>query len=156
MAISTITKACTPINLTNKVNEIIPILNKIDSTADVSLSNINTEGILKIQTTSTIYGLNNVEGGTVLRLQDGANGYSFIVNGDVSITFDRSGLSVAEPQLAFTILLDIRTLGSIIFNNVLWIDGQVPNITETGTYLFAFIRYWGWDRYIGNLQGKVV
>lgn len=157
MAISTIVKALSPNNIINKINEIINSLNTVlTNYTNKSLSDINAAAILKIQQTSSIYEMNNAHtDSTTVILQDGKNSYDFSVSGNATITFDRSNLSVNDPQLSFMALVTVSSLGSLTFNNVTWADGNAPSITSTGTYLFAFVRYSGWDNYIGNMQCKV-
>lgn len=157
MAISIIVSALTPNGILTKINEIINSLNTVlTNYTNKSLSDINADGVLKIQQTSSIYSMNNVHvNSTTVKLQNGNNCYDFSVSGNATITFDRSELSVDDPQLSFMALITIDSLGSLTFNNVTWADGNVPSITETGMYLFAFVRCAGWENYIGNLQCKV-
>lgn len=157
MAISTIVSALTPNSILAKINEIINSLNTVLANyTNKSLSDINANGILKIQQTSSIYSMNNAHvNSTTVKLQNGNNCYDFTISGNATITFDRSELSIDNPQLAFMALITINSLGSITFNNVTWADGNAPSITATGAYLFAFVRYAGWENYIGNLQCKV-
>lgn len=152
-----IVKAINPLGIVDKINEIINSLNTVlTNYTNKSLSDINANGVLKIRQTSSIYSMNNAAvNSTTIKLQDGNNSYFLEINGNATITFDRSELSVNNPQLSFMALIAINSLGSLTFNNVTWADGNVPSITETGTYLFAFVRYAGWENYIGNLQCKV-
>lgn len=157
MTLSKIVTALTPNGTLTKINEIINSLNTVLANyTNKSLSDLDANGILKIQQTSSIYGLNNAAaGGTTIKLQNGNNSYTLAISGNATIIFDCSELSVSNPQLSFMLLITINSLGSLTFNNVTWADGNVPDITETGTYLFAFVRYAGWQTYIGNLQCKV-
>ena len=115
---------------------------------------ITSSALAGIQTLQDIQD-NNASG--VLTLSDEISIYKVTPSATTTITFEGTISASATKAYTFELLLNMSTIQTIswsvpVTDTLAWQDGVTPDLSEIGTYFFAF-RKIGTTWY-GNLQGK--
>jgi hypothetical protein len=83
--------------------------------------------------------------------------YKLTPTGNISsMSFSLSSTG-ASSALAYTfeLCLVMSTVRTIVWpTNLTWQDGELPDLSSTGTYFFAFRTIDGGSTWLGNSQGK--
>ena len=69
-----------------------------------------------------------------------------------NLTFQYSGTD--GKSYTFELMLSMNEAQNITFNNVTWMYGDIPDLSETGVYFLAFRKIGNSSTWYGNLQGK--
>ena len=146
------------------------VANEIQSNKVTSISSSSTDtqypsakcvydAINEVQTLQSITSVTYAASQTIT-LTANSSIYKLIPTGDItSMAFSLSASEGASATTAYTfeLYLDISsTLRSVAFPDLsvlTWQDGEQPDLSETGVYLFAFRTMDGGAHWIGNLQG---
>ena len=81
--------------------------------------------------------------------------YHLEVTGATSISIDVSALA-DHTVITFEFQIVMATVQTVTFpENVVWLDSATPDLSLTGTYLFAFRSYDNGTTWKANLQGKL-
>lgn len=120
-------------------------------------------GDTRICTTSTARGLQTlqpittVSGGTV-SLSHNYSLYKSTPTAAVTYSFSTTNITQATSSVAYTfeLCIDFSSNAYAVTwpNSVTWQDGEIPDISATGIYFFAFRTIDGGTTWLGNLQGK--
>lgn len=107
-----------------------------------------------VQTRQSIYEVTDVSGDITVNLLDTDSLVSLSPSGTVSLTFDYSPSPATYHAYTFELMINMTTPSSITFNSVTWMDGDAPDLSETGLYFLVFRTLDGGSNWYGNLQGK--
>ena len=94
---------------------------------------------------------------STISLSDLVTLYTYTVSGNTTFVFSTANLTEKNTKVTtFELLISMSTAYTITFpSNVTWLNGDTPDMTETGNYLFAFRTIDGGTTWIGNLQGTI-
>lgn len=94
-----------------------------------------------------------ITGGSVV-LDNSIVLYNSVPSGATTFTFDASNVDTANV-ITFELSVDLSTSYSLTFpNNVVWQNGEAPDLSVIGIYYFVFRTVNGGATWLGNLQGR--
>lgn len=80
--------------------------------------------------------------------------YVSLPNSSINYSFNSTGISSFSKAITFELAILLSSVQAVSFpSNITWQDNVVPEISDTGLYLFAFRTFDGGINWIGNLQG---
>ena len=138
----------TPYNSTNPAGYITGITSSMVTTA-LGYTPANASGVQTVQDIATI----TTTAGTISQtVTNDTSMYQITPSGAItSFSFDYTG--TANKAYTFELLVNMSTVYAINWVGIAWMGGEIPDMSETGTYFLAF-RKVGTGGWIGNLQGK--
>lgn len=105
----------------------------------------------------TLQPITTVSGGTV-SLSHNYSLYKSTPTAAVTYSFSTTNITQATSSVAYTfeLCIDFSSNAYTVTwpNNLTWQDGEIPDISATGIYFFAFRTIDGGSTWLGNLQGK--
>lgn len=137
MSVSKLTSASTPIQVQNKINEVI--------------DNLGGGGGSSL---GAIYQKSAAAAATVA-LADDTVIYTHTPSANTTYTFSTSNLTETGKVITFELLITMgATVRTLTFNNVTWLNGETPNLSiASQTYLLVFRSFDGGTSWVGNMQG---
>lgn len=94
-----------------------------------------------------------------LRLEDDIVCYKVDSTSFDTISFDTSLLSQTDYVRAWEVRLLLPTVKNITWGNIKWLNGENPDLSTAGEYIFLFRLYPNdiiTSKLIGSLQGKII
>lgn len=82
--------------------------------------------------------------------------YKYTPSGTTTFSFSTTNLALINNTEAYTfeLLVPMSTVYTLSFSNVSWQNNETPDMSDTGTYWFAFRTTNAGSSWIGNLQGR--
>ena len=82
--------------------------------------------------------------------------YKYTPSGTTTFSFSATNLGLTSNTEAYTfeLLVPMTTVYTLSFSNVSWQNSETPDMSNTGTYWFAFRTTNAGSSWIGNLQGR--
>lgn len=136
MSVSKLTSASTPIQVQNKINEVI--------------DNLGGGG----SSLGAIYQKSAAAAATVA-LADDTVIYTHTPTANTTYTFSTTNLTDKSNVITFELVITMdTTVRTLTFNNVTWLNGETPGLSVASqTYLLVFRSFNGGTTWVGNLQG---
>ena len=137
----------TPYDSSNPAGYITGISSS-DVTTALGFTPANASGVQTVQHIEPITS-------NITTMSDAISMYSLTVNASSTInnlTFNYEGTD--DKSYTFELMIDMRSVQQVTFNNVTWMDGDIPDLSETGVYFLAFRKIGDSSTWYGNLQGK--
>jgi len=119
---------------------------------DISENNTKIDTAFgKIQTNQDI---NVLTSGTI-SLENNISFHKRVISDNTTFTFDTTNLSLSNVlSYTFELCIEMSTAKTLTFpSNVKWQDSETPDMTNTGTYFFAFRTIDSGTSWKGSLQG---
>ena len=139
---------------TIKVNNtaLSPSNKTIDITVPTSTTQLTNDSGFVTKSVQTIQDIQPITSNTVV-VSDTISMYSLTPSSAVNdLTFQYSGTT--DKSYTFELMLNMNEAQNITFNNVTWMYGDIPDLSETGVYFLAFRKIGNSSTWYGNLQGK--
>lgn len=130
-------------------NEYLDEITSADVITALGYTPANASNVQTVQDISTI----TTTSGTVSQtVTNDTSMYQITPSGAItSFSFNYTG--TADKAYTFELLVNMSTVYAINWVGITWMGGEIPDMSETGTYFLAF-RKVGTGGWIGNLQGK--
>lgn len=100
----------------------------------------------------------SIPNSNIITLREDAVIYTKDVSSNTTFVFDTSNLTKQTDFITFELRVNMTTASSITFpSNVVWANGEAPDLSQTGHYFFAFRTFpssFGLDYWFASLQGK--
>lgn len=102
----------------------------------------------------TIQGIATLSSGAIT-LTDANSLYVIQPSSATTFTFSNSTTASSTKAYTFELCIKMTTVYAISWpSSVTWQDGEIPDLSSTGTYFLAFRTIDGGSTWLGNLQGK--
>ena len=117
-------------------------------TSALGFTPANASGVQTVQDMTTL------SSGTIT-LTDANSLYVRQPSAATTVTFSNSTSASSTKAYTFELCIKMTTVYAISWpSSVTWQDGEIPDLSSTGTYFLAFRTIDGGSTWLGNLQGK--
>lgn len=81
--------------------------------------------------------------------------YTYTPSASTTFTFNVSSLNLTSSEVyTFELVINMSTVQTLTFpSSLTWLDNEIPDMSNTGTYYFVFRTVDQGTTWIGNLQG---